>query len=141
MRVMALDVGFKKIGVALSDPLGLTASPYKIIYRRSNRETFEELLQIIEEKGVEKIVVGIPVNRNGEITRIGQKIEKFATKLEDFLKKRGKDIEMVFQDEALTTLEAKELARSLGKRKEEFDDYAAALILKEFLEGLQRKKQ
>ena len=141
MRVMALDVGFKKIGVALSDPLGLTASPYKIIYRRSNRETFEELLRIIEDKGVEKIVVGIPVNRRGEITKIGEKIKRFAGKFEEFLRERGIEAEIVFRDEAFTTLEAKELARSLGKRKEEFDDYAAALILREFLEELQRKGQ
>ena len=141
MRVMALDVGFKKIGVALSDPLGLTASPYKIIYRRSNRETFEELLKIIEDKGVEKIVVGIPVNRRGEITKIGKKIKRFAGKFEEFLRERGIEAEIVFRDEAFTTLEAKELARSLGKRKEEFDDYAAALILREFLEELQRKGQ
>ena len=141
MRVMALDVGFKKIGVALSDPLGLTASPYKIIYRRSNRETFEELLRIIEDKGVRKIVVGIPVNREGEITKIGEKIKRFAGKFEEFLKERGVEAEIVFRDEAFTTLEAKELARSLGKRKEEFDDYAAALILRDFLEELQRKGQ
>ena len=141
MRVMSLDVGFKKIGVALSDPLSLTASPYKIIYRRSNRETFEELLRIIEDKGVRKIVVGIPVNREGEITKIGEKIKRFAGKFEEFLKERGVEAEIVFRDEAFTTLEAKELARSLGKRKKEFDDYAAALILRDFLEELQRKGQ
>jgi putative Holliday junction resolvase len=141
MRVMALDVGFKRIGVALSDPLGLTAYPYRVIYRRSNRETFEELLKIIEDKKVEKVVIGVPVNRQGEITRIGEKIKKFAGKFEEFLKEREKEVELLFWDESFTTQQAREVARELGKRKEEVDDYAAALILKEFLEGLQRNNQ
>jgi len=141
MRVMALDVGFKRIGVALSDPLGLTAFPYRIIYRRSNRETFEELLKIIEDRNVKKVVIGVPVNRQGEITEIGKKIEKFAGKFEEFLKERGKEVELLFRDEAFTTQQAREVARELGKRKEEVDDYAAALLLKEFLEELQRNNQ
>ena len=141
MRVMALDVGFKRIGVAISDPLGLTASPYTIIHRKSNRETFKELLRIIDEKGVGKIVVGISVNREGKVTQIGHKIKKFASKLEEFLKEEGRNVEITFWDEAYSTKEAQEIARSLGKRKEELDDYAAALILREFLEQLQSKEQ
>jgi len=141
MRVMGLDVGFKRIGVALSDPLGLTAYPHRVIYRRSNRETFEELLKIIEDKKVEKVVIGVPVNRRGEVTRIGEKIKKFAGKFEEFLKERGKEVELLFRDESFTTQEAREVARELGKEKEEVDDYAAALILKEFLEELQRNDQ
>jgi len=141
MRVMALDVGFKRIGVALSDPLGLTAYPHKIISRKTNRETFEELLRIIEDKSVEKVVIGVPVNRQGEVTKIGEKIKKFAGKFEEFLKERGKNIELLFWDEAFTTQQAKEVARELKKSREKVDDYAAALILKEFLEGLQRSSQ
>jgi len=141
MRVMALDVGFKRIGVALSDPLGLTAYPVGVIYRKSNRETFDELLKIIEDKKVEKIVIGVPVNRQGELTKIGEKIKKFAEKFEKFLKDKGKEVELLFWDESFTTQQAREVARELEKKKEEVDDYAAALILKEFLEGLQRNNQ
>jgi len=133
-RVMALDVGFKRIGVALSDPLKLTASPYRILYRKSNRETFEELLKIVLDKGVEEIVVGIPINAQGEKTKIGQKIEKFTAKLQSFLRERGYQIPIYTHDESFSTQEAREVARSLGKEKEELDDYAAALILKEWLE-------
>ncbi len=135
MRIMALDVGFKKIGIALSDPLLLTASPYKVLYRRSNKETFSELLEIISQKGVKKIVIGVPVNREGQLTKIGEKIKKFASKLEEFLREKGREVEIVFWDESFTTKEAQELVRSLGRKKDEFDDYAAALILKEYLES------
>ena len=91
------------------------------------------------KRELEKIVVGIPVNREGKITQIGQKIKKFASKLEEFLKEEGRNVEITFWDEAYSTKEAQEIARSLRKRKEELDDYAAALILREFLEQLQSK--
>ena len=133
-RVMALDVGFKRIGVALSDPLRLTASPYKVIERRSNRETFGELLSIIKEKSVSDVVVGIPVNSEGKKTKIGEKIEKFAEKFKKFLEDEGVEVKFHFVDESYSTLEAKELMRSLGKERETVDDVAAALILKEWLE-------
>jgi len=138
---MALDVGFKRIGVALSDPLLLTASPYRVIYRKSNRETFNELLRVIDEKKVNKVIIGLPINREGERSKIALKIEKFARKFEDFLKEKGKSIEIVFRDESFTTLEAKELARELKKGEGEVDHIAAALLLKDYLEELQRKKQ
>jgi putative Holliday junction resolvase len=138
---MALDVGFKRIGVALSDPLLLTASPYRVIYRKSNRETFNELLRVIDEKKVNKVIIGLPINREGERSKIALKIEKFARKFEDFLKEKGKSVEIVFRDESFTTLEAKELARELKKGEGEVDHIAAALLLKDYLEELQRKKQ
>jgi len=138
---MALDVGFKRIGVALSDPLLLTASPYRVIYRKSNRETFNELLRVIDEKKVNKVIIGLPINRKGERSKIALKIEKFARKFEDFLKEKGKSVEIVFRDESFTTLEAKELARELKKGEGEVDHIAAALLLKDYLEELQRKKQ
>ena len=133
-RVMALDVGFKRIGVALSDPLSLTSYPYKVILRRSNRETFEELLRIIGEKGISEIVIGIPINREGKKTKIGEKIEKFTDKFRKFLEEKGVNVEIHLFDESYSTLEAEELLRSLGKKREFVDDVAAALILKEWIE-------
>ena len=140
-RAMGLDVGFKKIGVALSDPLRITVSPYKVIYRRTNRETFEELLKVIEEKEVSDIVVGIPVNMKGEKTKIGEKIEKFAEKFRAFLDERGVSVNFHFFDESYSTLEAEELMRSLGKRRDVVDDVAAALILREWLEVRDEEKE
>ena len=135
-RVMALDVGFKKIGVAVSDPLLLTSRPYTIIYRKSNRETFEELLKLINSLNVKKMIVGIPINVKGDETKIAEKIRKFISKFESFLKEQGREIEFEFVDESYSTMEAEELCRLLGKKeRKEVDDIAAALILKEWLEN------
>jgi putative Holliday junction resolvase len=133
-RAMALDVGFKKIGVAVSDPLRLTARPLKVIYRKSNQETFNELLKIIEEESVNEVVIGVPINNSGEITKIGQKIKRFGEKFEEFLKEKGVEVELYYADESFTTYEAKELARQLNKKEKELDHFAAALLLKEWLQ-------
>jgi putative Holliday junction resolvase len=130
---MALDVGFKRIGVALSDPLRLTAYPYKIIYRKSNSETFKELLKIIDEKDVDTVLIGIPLNAEGVETRIGEKIKKFSSKFQQFLKETGRQVNFVFVDESYSTLEAENLCKELGKKKEEIDDIAAAVFLREWL--------
>ncbi len=135
---MALDVGFKKIGVALSDPLNLTAYPYKVIYRKSNRETFKELLKIVEEKEVKEVVIGLPLDKEGKKSLMAEKIEKFSGKFKEFLKEVGKEVNIVFRDESFTTEEAKELLRSLGKERKELDDVAAAILLKEYLEEITR---
>jgi len=132
-RIMALDVGFKRIGVALSDPLRLTAYPYKIIYRKSNSETFKELLKIIDEKDVDTVLIGIPLNAEGVETRIGEKIKKFSSKFQQFLKETGRQVNFVFVDESYSTLEAENLCKELGKKKEEIDDIAAAVFLREWL--------
>ena len=135
-RVMALDVGFKRIGVAVSDPLLLISRPYTIIYRKSNRETFEELLKLISTLNVEKIIVGIPINARGDETKVAKKIKKFVSKFESFLKEQEKETELEFVDESYSTMEAEELCRLLGKKeRKEVDDIAAALILKEWLEN------
>jgi len=132
-RVMALDVGFKRIGVALSDPLRLTAYPYKVIHRKSTRETCEELLKIVEEKNVGTILIGIPINLEGRDTKIGEKIKKFSSKFRSFLEERGKEVEFIFVDESYSTLEAENLCRKLGKRRKELDDIAAAVFLRDWL--------
>ena len=133
---MALDVGFKRIGIALSDPLKLTAQPYEIIFRKSNKETFEKLLKTIEEKNVETVVIGLPLNNKGEKTKIAEKIEKFALKFKKFLEKQGKNsVKIVFTDESFSTAEAEELMNSLNRKRKFLDDIAAALILRSWLES------
>jgi putative Holliday junction resolvase len=133
-RVMALDVGFKKIGVAVSDPLRLTARPLKVIYRKSNRETFGELLEIINKENVGEVVIGVPVNKKGEVTKIGEKIKKFGEKFRQFLTESGVQVELHYADESFTTCEARELARQLNRKERELDHFAAALLLTEWLQ-------
>jgi len=128
-RIMGLDVGFKRIGVALTDPLKISASPFKVIHRKSNAETFSEIEKIVREKEVERIIVGIPINRRGEKTKMAEKIERFTEKLKNFLEEKNLKVKIEFWDESYSTLEAKEIA---GKRKF-VDDVSAAVILKEWL--------
>ncbi len=137
-RIMALDVGFKRIGVALSDPLKLTAYPFSVIERKSNEETFQRLLDIVDSKQVETIVIGIPINREGKVTKIGEKIKKFGRKLEEFLRNRNKNINVTYFDESYTTLEAEALMRELKKELPK-DSVAAALLLRSFLENLPKE--
>jgi len=132
-RAMALDVGFKRIGIALSDPLFLTASPFKVLVRGSNEETFSQLKKIIEENNVTDVVVGIPISIRGEKTKMAFKIERFVEKFRKFLKERGLIIKFYFEDESFSTCEAEELMKTLQKRREFVDDVAAALILTSWL--------
>lgn len=136
---MALDVGFKRIGVALSDPLFLTANPFKVLVRKSNEETFSELLEIITEKNVTDVVIGVPISVEGEKTKMALKIEKFAEKFRKFLKSKGLDINFHFEDESLSTYEAEELVRSFGKKRKFVDDVAAALVLNSWLKRRSEK--
>ncbi len=137
-RIMALDVGFKRIGVALSDPLKLTAYPFTVIERKSNEETFRKLLEIIESKQVETVVIGVPINREGKVTKIGEKIKKFGSKFKEFLKKGNVNVDVTYFDESYTTLEAEALIRELKKELPR-DSVAAALLLRSFLENAQQK--
>jgi putative Holliday junction resolvase len=130
---MAIDVGFKKIGVAVSDPLLLTAYPFKILRRRTNRQTFEELARIVDEKDVKLVLVGLPLGGGGEETTMSRKIRKFVEKFDSFLRSTGRSVEFVFVDESYSTVEARSLCRELS-RSGEVDDVSSALMLKEWLE-------
>ncbi|WP_022846597.1 MULTISPECIES: Holliday junction resolvase RuvX [unclassified Desulfurobacterium] len=130
-RYLALDVGFKKIGVAVSLS-GVIAKPEKIIFRKTNLETFKEIEELIRKLGISTIVVGLPLSATGEKTKIAEKIEKFTEKLSSYLKKTDIDVEIVFHDESLSTVTAENI-ETLKNRKEK-DDVAAAVILQEYLD-------
>ncbi len=129
-RVAALDVGFKKIGIAISDPLGLFAKPLTIIYRKDNLDTFLKIEQILRDYGVTTLVIGVPLSSSGEETKMSEKIRKFGEKLEEFLSKHGLKVDVIYRDEYLTTEEAREICR--GKDRD-VDDVAAAVILRDYL--------
>ncbi|SNR78126.1 Holliday junction resolvase RuvX [Desulfurobacterium atlanticum] len=129
-KYLALDVGFKRIGVATSLS-GIIASPSGIIERKTNRETFSEIERLIKKYGITTVIIGLPLTSNGKKTKMAEKIEKFAEKLKSYLENKKLNIEIVFQDEYLTTATAENL-ETLKKRNRK-DDIAAALILEEFL--------
>lgn len=134
MRLMGLDVGDKTIGIAVSDMLGLTAQGLETIIRTSNKIAINRIKEIISEKDIEKLVVGLPKNMNGSLGPQGEKVLSFVKKLEEKM-----DIEIVLQDERLTTVAAEKMLIaadvSRKKRKKVIDKIAAVYILQGYLDS------
>jgi len=132
-RVMGLDIGDKTIGVAISDPMLITAQGLKTIKRESIKMDIEEICNLVKQYNVIKIVVGLPKNMNNTIGPQGEKVLKFVNKL-----KSRVDVEICFQDERLTTVAAErtliEGNMSRKKRKDVIDMVAATYILQTYLD-------
>ena len=138
MRAMGLDVGDARIGVALSDPLYITAQGLKTIHRVSLRVDTNDIMEIIREYEVDTIVVGLPLSLSGEDTIQTQKVREFRTKLENKARSMGFKLTFVFQDERFTTKIAENAMIDAGlrreKRKEIIDRQAAVIILQSYLD-------
>ena len=133
---MGLDVGDKRIGVALSDPDGILASPLTIINRTEERLDIEAILNITNQHQVKQIIVGLPRSMDGSLGNQAGKVEAFTQILCQHTK-----IPVEFRDERLTTVSAKRLMQTASKktRKKARDDaIAAALILQSYLEEERR---
>lgn len=132
-RVLALDVGSKRIGLAVSDALGITAQGLETLQRKNKRADFEHLKTIIEQYGVKEIVVGNPLRMSGEAGTQSAKMAEFADEL-----RRRFSLPVHLWDERLTSAEANRLLRetemSIRRRGEVVDRMAATLILQSFLE-------
>lgn len=137
-RYMALDVGDKTIGVAVSDPLFIMAQGYTTIFREEISKDFEELKKIIEKESISKIVIGFPKNMNNTVGPQGEKVLAFVEDFKVFLVENNFDIEIVMQDERLTTVSAQRVLiegnMSRKKRKKVIDKVAATYILQSFLD-------
>ena len=135
MRIMALDVGDKRIGVALSDPLKITAQGLTTYQRTILKEDVEGIWQLIREHEVEELVVGLPKNMDGSQ---GYKVDDVKFFVDQLLKKG--DIPILWVDERLTTVSAErtllEADVSRKKRKTVIDKMAATIILQSYLERL-----
>lgn len=138
MRIMGLDFGSKTVGVALSDPLGITAQGLEIVRRTSEnklRKTLARIEAIIEEYQVEKIVLGYPKNMNNTEGERVEKTEEFAEML-----RRRTGLEVVMWDERLSTVEAQRTMMDAGVRREDRDKYvdkiAATIILQGYLSSI-----
>lgn len=138
MRVLGLDYGSKTVGVAISDPLGVTAQRLDTIWRKQEnklRKTYAAIEELVSEYEVEKIVVGYPKNMNNTV---GERAEK-ATEFGETLKKRT-GLEVIFWDERLTTVAAERALMEAGvrreNRKEYLDGIAAVFILQGYLDSL-----
>ena len=144
MRVLGLDYGTKTVGVAVSDPLEITAQPLETIERKSAgklRQTLARIEAIIEEYGaagqqekIEKIVLGYPKNMNNTE---GDRCEATVSFKNDLERRTG--LEVVLWDERLTTVEAERIPMDSGVRRENrktyIDKMAAAVILQNYLDS------
>ena len=138
MRILGLDYGSKTVGVAVSDPLGLTAQKVETIWRKQEnklRRTLARIEELIAEYEVEKIVLGFPKNMNNTV---GERAEK-ALEFGEMLKKRT-GLEVIMWDERLTTVEADRTLIEAGVRRENrkqyLDGIAAVFILQGSLDSL-----
>ena len=138
MRILGLDYGSKTVGVAVSDPLGLTAQKVETIWRKQEnklRRTLARIEELIAEYEVEKIVLGFPKNMNNTV---GERAEK-AIEFGEMLKKRT-GLEVIMWDERLTTVEADRTLIEAGVRRENrkqyLDGIAAVFILQGYLDSL-----
>ena len=131
MRSLGLDIGDKRIGVALSDPQGMLASPFTIIDRRDERTDVETIIDIVNQEGVEQIIVGLPRSMNGSIGKQAEKVKAFTQELCNHTK-----VPVEFRDERLSTVLANRLMQEVKKTREKVgrDAKAAALILQCYLD-------
>ena len=138
MRLMGLDYGSKTVGVAVSDPLGLTAQGVETVWRKQEnklRQTMARIEELISEYQVERIVLGYPKNMNNTIGERAQKSLEFKEMLE-----RRTGLEVIMWDERLTTVEANrtlmEASVRRENRKQYLDQLAAVFILQGYLDSL-----
>lgn len=140
-RFLGLDVGNRRIGVAVSDELGLTAQPVLTLERRRNRrEDLRSLARLARRFGVAGIVVGNPLHLHGDQSTQSAKTQAFAAELGELT---GLPIHL--RDERLTTHEARQILYEAGHARQQHqrvvDQVAATLILKDFLEELREKQR
>lgn len=136
-RILAIDYGDKKVGLALSDPMKIIAKPYKTIINDSKESLLIDINQIIKLKDVNEIVVGLPKTLKNTYSDQTHKVQEFIDFITDSL-----DINIVVVDERLSSIEAK---RSLinqgiktGHNKKDIDMTAAALFLQNYLDKIEK---
>jgi putative holliday junction resolvase len=136
LRVLAVDYGRKRIGLALSDELGLTAQPLATLTRVNRQTDLRRLREACRAHGVAHIIVGHPLHMTGDAGEMANEAARFAARLE---KETGIGVELV--DERLTSWEAKQTiaethssASSKKRRRKPLDDVAAAVLLRDYLE-------
>jgi len=132
LRILAIDYGQKRVGLALSDRLGITAQPFKTIINQSREELIDELAEIIKANDVTEVVIGLPLHMNGTEGERAEKSRVLAAELETAL-----NIPVYLQDERLSSAEVEKvmLAGDLSRRKRRAkrDKLAASIILRTYL--------
>jgi len=133
-RWLALDLGHVRIGVALSDPLGLTAQPLTVLKASGTQKDMIAIGELVNQYEVTQVIVGLPLNMDGTESSTTKKVREFTIKLSGKL-----NIPVVYVDERLTSKQAERAMIEGGARREtrrkKIDQVAAALLLQAALEG------
>ena len=137
-RILAIDYGQKRIGLAISDEMGLTAQPLQTLERTNRRNDIRRLREIARQNGVQRIVVGHPVHLDGTESEMAAEAARFAARIR---KELGLPVELA--DERLSSWEAEQVLAEAGKKKrpgDAVDHVAAAVILRDYLLRAKSKK-
>jgi putative holliday junction resolvase len=134
-RILGIDFGHKRVGLALSDPLRIFAYPYKTL--NNDKNFWKGLGEVIREKNIEMIVLGYPMQENGLKSEVAEQVEKFSKELEKKFK-----MKVIFWDERYTSVMAQEkILESVTKKSKRrdkglLDQNSAAIILQEYINSL-----
>ena len=127
---MAIDYGKNRVGIALSDPLGVISQPLTTIKVKSQKALFRQILEIIQQSDVGFIIIGNPLSHKGEATKMSEQISRFMKQL-----KKMTDIEIKLWDERFTSQYATTIMKEIKvkKQKDLVDQVAASIMLDEYL--------
>lgn len=132
-RILGLDVGDVRIGVALSDPWGMTAQGLEVIRRRDEEQVLARIVQLVKAHGVSRVIVGLPRNMDGTLGPQGKRTEEFVHRLRSRL-----SVPVEMWDERLTTVLAERVLIEAGvgrrRRRDVVDRVAAAVLLQSYLD-------
>lgn len=135
-RTLGLDVGDKRIGIAISDPFGLVAQPVRTLFRSDLETDFLEIANLVQAQRVSCVIVGFPKNMDGTVGFQGEAVMTFAQQLKKYL---TDTVELVFWDERLSSKSAERVLIegnvSRKKRKNVIDQMAAVIILQNYLDS------
>lgn len=132
-RILAIDFGERRIGLAVSDPLAITAQGLPTIDTRKIKDVFSHIKNIVTQRNVTKIVVGMPRNMNGSIGFKGEEVKRFMDRLA-----RETGLEVIAWDERLTSVQSQRSMREMGtnqRKKEIVDRISATLLLQNYLDS------
>lgn len=136
-RIMALDVGDRRVGIAISDETQTLARSLTVLHRRSKAQDFETLAGLVREHVVTAIVIGLPLSPEGNEGQQARRIRRYAAALTEALAAQGLDVPLIFHDESLSTVTAAQVLIASGRtrrhRRRRIDATAAAVILQDYL--------
>jgi putative Holliday junction resolvase len=141
MKLLALDVGDRRVGVAVSDPASLIATPLEVIRRSSKKQDFARIARLVREQDAGKLVIGHPLNADGSAGPQALRVERYAAALSEALELEGLGVQVVMWDEYGSTQQAQALMIGAGRRakdrRQRLDAVAAAVILQDYLDERQ----